>query len=363
MKFCVLIFDTSYSKYKEYENGEFVLRNCGPGGFLSKYNYPFIDDERLHLGVEVIRNNPKYSKYQRYIDWEGGPDVGFKGLLYNLRELGHEIVTTNKIEPGFDYYIPWYIYKNLSTALTKFVENKDIINDKIVFSPQNIPNIDTIRTIFEKNNIKFRLWVHSIYTADFYLAYPIHKLFYIQYPIDVVNSNRNSILVYTKTNGLNRRLQHTLVQREREITGFFNKHNYDVSSISHFGKGYRRDELFERANQSKICIYLSFYDCGALAIGEITFMGCYMIGFVNKHTTQEVNHSVSPCTILEGETGEYIDDFAKICDRDGSVHLINGCKKVLDILNRGLDHVKIAKSARNYLTEERFLETVFKNNS
>ena len=34
MKFCVLIFDTSYSKYMEYKNGEFVLRNCGWGGFL-----------------------------------------------------------------------------------------------------------------------------------------------------------------------------------------------------------------------------------------------------------------------------------------------------------------------------------------
>ena len=39
MKCCLLILDTSYNKYKEYENGEFVLRNCGPGGFLSKYNY------------------------------------------------------------------------------------------------------------------------------------------------------------------------------------------------------------------------------------------------------------------------------------------------------------------------------------
>ncbi len=189
MKFCVLIFDTSYSKYMEYKNGEFVLRNCGWGGFLSKYNYPFIDDDRLHLGIEVIRNNPKYSKYQRYIDWEGGPDVGFKGLLYNLRELGHEIVTTNKIEPGFDYYIPWYISKNLSTALTNFVENKNIINDKIVFSTQNVPDIETIRTIFEKNNIKFKFWAHSIFKADFYLAYPIHKLFYTQYPLDVINSS------------------------------------------------------------------------------------------------------------------------------------------------------------------------------
>tara|TARA_B100000902_G_C27260137_1_gene890221 strand:+ start:472 stop:1557 length:1086 start_codon:yes stop_codon:yes gene_type:complete len=361
MKFCVLIFDTSYSKYTEYKNGEFALRNCGWGGFLSKYNYPFIDDDRLHLGIEVIRNNPKYSKYQRYIDWEGGPDVGFKGLLYNLRELGHEIEVKEKIEPGFDYYIPWYITsKKLSAALTKFVENRDIINDKIVFTV-NSSHIDTIRTFLKKNNIKFQYWAHSIFKADFYLAYPIHKLFYTQYPLDVINSSRNSILVYTKTNGLNRRLQHTLVQREQEITGFFNKHNYDVLSISHFGKGYRRDELFERANLSKICIYLSFYDAGALTIGEITFMGCYIIGFINKHTTQQINHSVAPCTILEGETGEYINDFARICDSDGSIHLINGCKKVLDILNRGLDHVKIAKSARNYLTEERFLETVFKN--
>ena len=73
--------------------------------------------------------------------------------------------------------------------------------------------------------------------------------------------------------------------------------------------------------------------------------------------------SILIASSLDAFTPAKINDFARICDSDGSIHLINGCKKVLDILNRGLDHVKIAKSARNYLTEERFLETVFKNNS
>ena len=87
-----------------------------------------------------------------------------------------------------------------------------------------------------------------------------------------------------------------------------------------------------------------------------------LIGFIDNKASQKNNHSIAPVTIIKNETGEYINDFARICDKnkDADNYLVSGCKKVLNILkNRNFNHIEIAKKTREYYTEDRFIETIF----
>ena len=333
------------------------LRNCGSNAFYSKYCSEMNkdNDEKLHRG-EIQLAGTEHEKNRKHFNWEGGPSVGIKALLYNLSIRDDvQISVSNHVEGSYDYYYVHYLPTELKKALLR---NKDIIDNKLIFSI-HFP----LSELNDFKNIKYKRWSHTSCenpSADCYLSYPIHKTLYEQYPLTRINNNRDKILIYTKRSSPNRGLYHLLNKQKRKIVNFFNKNNYECLSLDY--GSFRRSDVLEYANQSKICLYLSFYDCGALAIGEITFMGCYIIGFINNNTYQKVNHSFAPSGILENKTGEYIHDFARICDKNKKAdnYLVSGCKKVLNILkNRNLNHIEIAKKTREYLTEDRFIETIF----
>lgn len=316
------------------------LRNCGPYAFFSKYICPLNkqNNEKLHKGEIQLAYTNEYEKHRKHFNFEGGPLVGIKSLLYNLDIRNDiDIKISNEITDGFDFY---YIH-GLNNNLKKVINNNiEMLKNKLIYSPH-------INKKDYNNNIKCTYWTHSSCNkAPYYLPYPIHKTLYQKYPLEKISNKRNKILIFTKTNSLNKKLGQILLNQEKEIIKFFSKYNYECLSLSYFNKGFRRSELLDYANNSCICLYLSFYDAGALAINEITFMGCYIIGFINNKSKQQVNHSVAPSCIIENETGEYINDFARICDENekANSNLISGCNKVLDILkNKKLDNVEIAK--------------------
>ena len=343
-------------KLTEHQNGEYsFLRNCGHWGYISKYMYPNISDE-WHLGnkVKVCGNEKKYKNYKKL--WEGGPCVGIKALIYNLSIRDNfYIEISDKIIEGFDFY---YFHDTLPN-----LNRLTINNTKFIFSPHCVNSHKLNKNLLNKLNIQYIKWVHSYASnrhkdAQYYLPYPIHKTLYEKYPLKNI-SNGNKILIFTKTNSLNRNLN--VMDQSKKIIKYFNNNNYECISLG-YGTGFRRTELLEAAEHSCICLYLSFYDSGGIAANEITFMGCYIIGFINNKTSQKCNHSVAPSSIVENETGEYIHDFARICDKNRKAddYLVSGCKKVLNILKyRNLNHIEIAKKTREYFTEDRFIETIF----
>ena len=354
------------AKLAEYKNGEYsFLRNCGHFGYISKYTYPNISDE-LHLGNKVkVYGNKKYENFK--ICWEGGPDVGIKALIYNLSIRDNfYIEISDKIIEGFDFY---YFHDTLPNF------NKLTINNtKFIISHHAADIYECDKKSLNNLNIQYIRWdqiVRKDRPAKYLLAYPIHKTLYEKYPLkNISNNNRNKILIFTKTNTKHKHLRNDLSNQSKKIIKYFNNNNYECISVvygSEMGGGFRRTELLESANNSCICLYLSFYDVCALSINEITFMGCYIIGFINNEKKSPsrgggCNHSVAPNSIIENETGEYIHDFARICDenKEADSFLISGCDKVLNILkNRNLNHIEIAKKSREYYTEDRFIETIF----
>lgn len=361
-KIKILFLMANCYKFAEYKNGEYTfLRNCGHWGYISKYTYPNISDE-LHLGNKIkAYGNKKYKNFKIY--WEGGPDVGIKALIYNLSLRDNfYIEISDKIIEGFDFY---YFHNTLPN-----LNELTINNTTFIFSIHCLKYHKINKKLLDNLNIQYIKWAHSYAhnvrkDAQYLLAYPIHKTLYEKYPLKNISNNRNKILIFTKTNTKNKNLINKLSNQSKKIIKYFNNNNYECISVvygSEMGGGFRRTELLESANNSCICLYLSFYDAGALSINEITFMGCYMIGFINNRTSQICNHSVSPISIIENETGEYIHDFARICDKneEADSFLISGCKKVLNILkNRNLNHIEIAKKSREYYTEDRFIETIF----
>ena len=311
--------------YQELKNGEYsFLRNCGHWGYISKYTYPNISDE-WHLGnkVKVCGNEKKYKNYKK--QWEGGPAVGIKSLIYNLTTRDNfYIEISDKIIEGFDFYY----FQDTPPNLNQLTIN----NTKFIFSPHCVKSHKLNKNLLNNLNIQYIKWFHS-YTsehnevAQYYLAYPIHKTLYEKYPLKNISNNRNKILIFTKTNCKNR--NSNVMDQSKKIIKYFNNNNYECISLGYM-TGFRRTELLEAANNSCICLYLSFYDAGALAINEITFMGCYIIGFIDNKASQKNNHSIAPVTIIKNETGEYINDFARICDKnkDADNYLVSGCKKV-----------------------------------
>ncbi len=333
------------------------LRDCGPYAFFSKYVSPMNKQkcDKLHKG-EIQLAHTEYEKYRKHFNFEGGPLVGIKSLIYNLSLHNNiNIKIANKIEEGYDFY---YIHNINDNLINDINDNKLIINNKIIISHHIDKN-----NLNKLKNIKYKRWTHSnCNKSDFYLPYPIHKTLYKIYPLISINKNKNKILIFTKKNCKN--LRKILLKQEKKIKLFFNNNNINCLSLSYFNKGFRRSELLNYANQSKICLYLSFYDSGGISLKEITFMGCYAIGFINSKTNQNINHSFAPSSIIENETGEFINEFSRICDNNSNadINLQNGCQKVLDIYNSNkINNFNIAKKARDYLSEDIFLETLFKS--
>lgn len=343
------------------------LRDCGPYAFFSKYTEhpPGITiDDKYHKGFKNLRKEIKYNKYNKYFKFEGGPLVGIKSLIYNLSlRSNFEIEVSNdlsKFKKNINEYDFLYIH-SLNESLKKEIlelgnklDNKLILSLHVFTVDKNICN--------QLKNLKFIKWSHNINKpANYYLPYPIHKSLYHKYPLDIINKNRkNKIMIYTKVSSSNKNKIQELIKKRDLIKKYFNKNNYECNLFCYTKTGFRRSELMKSANECKLCIYLSFYDDGALAINEITMMGCYMIGFkeiIKGHSY----HSVAQSCLLDGKNGEFIDDFAHIFKNNTDEYLHKCCDKVLNILNnRKLDHLDIAKKTREYMTDELFLETIFK---
>ena len=353
-----IIFLGFFGDLVECLHGEYnFLRNCGPYAFYSKYISPLNQhqDEKLHRG-EIQLAHTEHEKNRKYFNFEGGPFVGLKSLLYNLSlEKYINIYTTNeckKLEKYDFIYVHW-LTDDLAKKLIQFGNN--ILDNKLIISSHN--KIELINKYFK--TIKYKYWSHSSRVkADYYLQYPIHKTILDQNSIDCINMEREyDILIYTKLNGHNKKFKKDLFNNLDKIQKYFSSKNIKTCHLSYIVKGFRRSELLEYSNNSKLCLFLSYFDSGGISASEISIMGCYLIGFFDKETNQEINHSFAPTFIVENETGEYINEFS---ERYNDKILYTGCDKVINILKTNLDHKNIAKIAREHLTIERFIETIFK---
>ena len=211
-----------------YDDYKF-LRNCGPYAFFSKYVSPLNkkNNEKLHKGEIQLADTDKYEKHRKHFNFEGGPLVGIKSLLYNLDIRNDiDIKISNEITNGFDFYYIHDLNDNLKKAISN---NKKILKNKLIYSHH-------IKKEDYNKNIKYTFWSHSsCNNAPYYLPYPIHKTLYQKYPLEEISNDRNKILIFTKKNGHNKKLGKILLNQEKEIINFFNKHNYECLSLSYLG--------------------------------------------------------------------------------------------------------------------------------
>lgn len=350
------------------------LRDCGPYPFYSKYmpHPPGIKvNDNYHLGKIKLVGNKTHEKYRKYFRWEGGPLVGIKALIYNLSlrndieiEVSNDLINFKNNSKQYDFVYVHCIDNNLKCNLLNTIHEINYeLNNKLILSLHVITADKKICDELNSKKINFITWSHNKNKpSNFYLAYPIHKTLCEKYPLSVINSNRNNkILIYTKVNSKNKNKMNNLLIKKDKIINYFKNKGYSSETVCYSSRGFKRSELMEKSNNSKLCIFLSYYDDGALAINEITMMGCYIIGFqevVKGHSY----HSIAQCCVLNGINCEYINDFAHIFKNNTDKYLFKCCDKVLNILeNKQMDHYEIAKKTRDYFTEDRFLESIFKN--
>lgn len=350
------------------------LRDCGPYAFYSKYMpHPqgIIVDDNLHLGKIKLAGNKTYEKHRKkYFKFEGGPLVGIKALIYNLSlrndveiEVSNDLTSFKNDEKQYDFIYIHSLNNNLKNNLLGL--QNILLNNKLILS-LHVHIVDkNICNELNSKKINFIKWSHNKNNpSNFYLSYPIHRTLYEKHPLNNINTNReNKILIYIKLNSKNKDKKINLFSKKDKIINYFLKKGYNSEIVNYTSGGFTRSELMEKSNTCKICLFLSFYDNGALAINEITMMGCYIIGFqeiINNHS----NHSIAQSCLLDGINGEYLNDFAYIFKNNTDEYLFKCCDKVLDILeNKNLDHYEIAKKTREYFTEDRFLETIFKKDN
>lgn len=340
------------------------LRNCGNNGFISKYwNKPpgtFVTGD-MHKGITQLRASP-FEKFRKHFCFEGGPLVGIKALLYNLSLRSDiEIKVTNEfpILDGNNDYDFYYIHIINDKIKQDILKNGNKLDNKLVLSL----HLDS-KIYNELNRIKYIKWSHnSNRPAKYYLSYPIHRTLYDTYPMRKINTSRsNNVMLYMKRNTQNRHLKSKINSVKPKIVKYFSDNGYTVHTFDYTSGGYRRSELMNTANECKLCLYLSYYDDGALVINEITMMGCFIIG--HKDVVKGYsNHSIPDSCILDDTNGMYMNEFAHIFKPENynDEYLEQCCNKVINLLDtKEFDHMDIAKQTRDYFTEDRFLETVFK---
>ena len=326
--------------YGYYKN----LRNIGPHGYFCKYtnNKNTHCDENLHLGQPLL----DLSIPQKYKNFEGGPDVGIT--------ISNDL---NNLEK-YDYIYVFSLNNKLSNNLLN-VDSK--LNERIIIG---------VGILNKKILNKFKNWSHSpCYPATIYIPYPIHQTIYDNNPLNKIENNRDiDIFIYTKTNSIFKIYKNDLFNKEQIITKYFQSKNLVCKNLSylydigHKKGGFLRSDLIEIAKKSKICLYLSYFDHGPLAISEITSMGCYVIGFFDKNFKgRGPNHSFPQSLFIDKITGEYINDFATILNNpDANNLIINGCNKIIDILNnRNFNNINIAKKSRDLYSIDNFANKLF----
>lgn len=341
------------------------LRDCGNNGFISKYwNKPpgtFVTAD-MHSGITKLKGSP-FEKHRKHFCFEGGPLVGIKALIYNLSlrpDIKIELTNDLSILDGATYDFDFCYVHMINDHIKKYIiRNSSKFNNKLILSL----HLDQ-KDYNDMKCIKHIKWAHnSNHPSNYYIAYPIHRTLYEKYPLKKINASRDKeILLYFKRDSKHRHLKDKMILKKKYIEKYFNENGYKTHIIDYSNVGYRRSELMDIANKCKLCLYLSYYDNGALAINEITMMGCFIVGhqdIINGHSY----HSIAKSCILDGITGIYMNEFANIFKPpyDNDIYLKKCCDKVIDFLEtREFNHVDIAKRTRDYFTEDRFLETVFK---
>ena len=319
-------------------------------------------DENLHLGQPLL----DFSIPQKYKNFEGGPDVGIKSVLYNLSiHKDYNISISNDLNniDKYDYIYVFSLNDKLSNNLLNNLLNLDSkLNERIIIG---------VGILNKKILDKFKNWSHSpCYPATVYIPYPIHQTIYDNNPLNKIENNRDiDIFIYTKTNSIFKIYKNDLFNKEQIITKYFQSKNLVCKNLSYLYNrghnkkgGFLRSDLIEIAKKSKICLYLSYFDHGPLAISEITSMGCYVIGFFDKNFKgRGPNHSFPQSLFIDKITGEYINDFATILNNpDANNLIINGCNKIIDILNnRNLNNITIAEKSRELYSIDNFANKLF----
>lgn len=360
-----ILFIGFFNENIECIHGDYkFLRNCGNNGFISKYwNKPpgtFVTMD-MHRGITQLRGSP-FEKFRKHFCFEGGPLVGIKALLYNLSLRSDvEIKLTNTFpdlnkNDDYDFY---YVHQMNDNIKQNILKNVSKLDNKLVLSL----HLDD-KYYGALHRIKYIKWSHnSNKPAQYYLSYPIHRTLCDTYPLRKINTSRgNDILLYMKRNTQNRHLRNKMISIKPKLVKYLNDKGYTVHMFDYTSDGYRRSELMKTANKCKLCLYLSYYDDGALAINEITMMGCFIIGHKDIINARS-NHSIPNSCILNGTNGMYMNEFAHIFKPEyyNDKYIEQCCNNVTNFLDtKEFDHMDIAKQTRNYFTEDRFIESIFK---